>query len=296
MKPKLLLCLALVLSGNSHAAIVYPKAPDGGRQIVFECVSQMLKEYPDGPVLAEPGLKVADVSVAEPFGLYYVGLTNLAAGKLLSVAESSSWQYLLLHGTSAVGAVTLKQTNGKLIFAGLYETDCSNETLKALRIAGQLPQVKKQDYELRRLDDPSILFVAIWLHGKSDDIIIPLPNTFGRWNAYQAYSESQMIKLLQPEAKRDAEMWMKLNEQNQKNEDAYRQAMMEYEKAHGDKCGSIFCSGMSGPFQVVGPDVEILRLQGTSSECGKLDYKVKITYGDNRGIVKKVEVLEKITQ
>ena len=202
MKPKIILGLALVLSGNSHAAIVYPKAPDGGRQIVFECVSQMLKAHPDGPVLAEPGLKVADVSVAEPFGLYYVGLTNLAAGKLLSVAESSSWQYLLLHGTSAVGAVTLKQTNGKLIFAGLFETDCSNETLEALRKVKELPQVKKSDYELRRLDVPAVYFVAVWLHGKSDDIIIPLPPTFGRWNAYQPYSESQMIKLLKPEAKK----------------------------------------------------------------------------------------------
>jgi hypothetical protein len=36
-----------------------------------------------------------------------------------------------------------------------------NETLEALRMAEQLPQVKKQDYELRRLDIPSILFVAV---------------------------------------------------------------------------------------------------------------------------------------
>ena len=36
MKPKIILGLALVLSGNCHAAIVYPKAPDGGRQIVYE--------------------------------------------------------------------------------------------------------------------------------------------------------------------------------------------------------------------------------------------------------------------
>lgn len=66
-------------------------------------------------------------------------------------------------------------------------------------MAKQLPQVKRQDYEFRRLDCPAILFVAIWLHGKSDDIIIPLPPSFGRWTAYQAYSESQMAKLLMPE-------------------------------------------------------------------------------------------------
>jgi hypothetical protein len=69
-------------------------------------------------------------------------------------------------------------------------------------MAEQLPQIKEQDYEVRRLDCASILFVAVWLHGKSDDIIIPLGATFGRWNALQPYSESQMIKLLKPEAKK----------------------------------------------------------------------------------------------
>jgi hypothetical protein len=49
---------------------------------------------------------------------------------------------------------------------------------------------------------PWILFRAVWLHGKSDDIIIPLGATFGRWNAMQPYSESEMLKLLQPDAKK----------------------------------------------------------------------------------------------
>ncbi len=74
--------------------------------------------------------------------------------------------------------------------------------MEAFRRAEQLPQIKEQDYELRRLDCPSILFVAVWLHGKSDDILIPLPPTGGRWNAYQLYSESQMIELLQPESEK----------------------------------------------------------------------------------------------
>ena len=43
-------------------------------------------------------------------------------------------------------------------------------------------------------------FVAVWLHGKSDDIIIPLPpNHYGK-KAYQPYTEQAIIKLLKPEA------------------------------------------------------------------------------------------------
>ena len=106
---------------------------------------------------------------------YEVSSTNLASGVFLSKAEG----------------------------LGEFSGDAFDSKIpEALQIAEQLPQVKKQDYEPRFLDSAPILFVAVWLHGKSDDIIIPLPPTFGRWNAYQPYSESEMIKLLEPEAKK----------------------------------------------------------------------------------------------
>jgi hypothetical protein len=47
MKPKLLLGLALVLSGYCYAAIVYPKAPEGGRQIAYEKVAELLQSSPN---------------------------------------------------------------------------------------------------------------------------------------------------------------------------------------------------------------------------------------------------------
>jgi hypothetical protein len=95
------------------------------------------------------------------------------------------------------------ETDGSALeFAGLYETCFSSETLEALHEAEKLPQVQKQDYELRFLEVPAISFVAVWLHGKSDDIIIPLPPAFGRkLNAYQPYSEAQIVDVLEPEAK-----------------------------------------------------------------------------------------------
>lgn len=202
MKPKIILCLALVLSGNCHAAIVYPKAPDGGRQIVIENASEILRS--DSRFLG--GFRIDELTIADPYRDYGIGLNDLASGQLLSAAKSGgSWTYLFLHGTNAVGAAGLiaDEKTGKALKAnGLYAADFSNETLEALRVADQLPQIKKQDYEIRRLDIPSILFGAVWLHGESDDIIIPLPKTFGRWNAYQPYSESQMLKLLKPEAEK----------------------------------------------------------------------------------------------
>lgn len=151
------------------------------------------------------GFQIEELTVANPYRAYSVGLTNLASGQLLSAAKPDKWCYLLMHGTNSVVAAELigGDTNGMpLKFAGLEQTDYSNETLKALQMAEKLPQMKQQNFELRRLDCQAILFVAVWLHGKSDDIIIPLPPTRGKWNAYQPCSESQMIQLLKPEAER----------------------------------------------------------------------------------------------
>jgi hypothetical protein len=201
MKTKFILGLALVLSGDCFAAIVYPKAPEGAREIISAQVLPKLENSPGFP----GGLRVEDLTFAEPCRDYSVGFTNVTAGRLLSAATSADWRYLIIHGTNAVGAADLivdEKTGKALKYHRVYLASFSNETLEALRMAEQLPQVKKQDYELRRLEITSLHFVAVWLHSDADDIIMPLPNTYGRWNAYQPYSEKEMIQLLQPAAER----------------------------------------------------------------------------------------------
>jgi hypothetical protein len=77
-----------------------------------------------------------------------------------------------------------------------------------LNVAEKLPQLKDRDYEVRYFEVDSIYswsFSAIWLHNKSDDILIPLPPTFKRFNAYQPYSQKQVISILEPAAKQALE-------------------------------------------------------------------------------------------
>ena len=148
MRPKLILSLALILVVNSQAAIVYPKAPDGGRQIVYQNLNPKFLGVS----------RIEDLTIAEPYRCYYVEVSNLASGQLLSVAKSGGWQYRLMRGSNVVGAVDLvadEKNRKALVFAGLYESDFSREVL-ASQTAGQWPQTKKQDYELRRLDIPGI--------------------------------------------------------------------------------------------------------------------------------------------
>ncbi|MGO8763942.1 MAG: discoidin domain-containing protein [Limisphaerales bacterium] len=165
--------------------------------------------------------------------------------------------------------------------------------VKALRMAEQRPQVQTNDYEVGLIGMNIVSFLGIWLHNESNDLVIPLPPTYNRINAYQPYPVSEIVKILAPEAKRDAEMWAKLETQRQKDNDAYVKAMMDYEKAHGGKYGPISLYGMRGPFQEETSQVKIFTLMGMSSIYGELDYKVKVTCADNFEDVKEVEILER---
>jgi len=194
--------LTCCVSTAVQAALVYPTAPAGGRQ--------MAQDYLRSILSTEPGFlgggRLEELTMAQPCQSYHVGLTNLAAGQLLSAVKSRhQWGYLVMHGTNALGQadVLADAKTGKALNAvSLGKNSFAGQTLEALRRAEQLPQVKKTDYEVRRLDCPSLLFVAVWLHGPSDDIIIPLGPTFGRWNAYQPYTERELIQLLKPEAEK----------------------------------------------------------------------------------------------
>jgi hypothetical protein len=295
MNPKSLICLALVLSGglNCPAAITYPKAPEGGKQIVEKDLD---------PQLLKPlGItNVADLTIDHPFAVYVGG--ELTPGKFLSTAQLVTWRYLLIQGTNVVGAVELR-ANEKLKFVSLGKSLWDNSTPEAIRIAEQLPQVKRQDYELRCLGMIPY-YPAIWLHGESNDIIIPLPDRWVNWKAYQPnlyqpyYSENQILGILKPIMERERAAWAKLNFNPPRQPDytIYTKAMMAYEKAHGGKCGSISFNGLNGPIQKVTSRVEIFTLQGTSSECGKLNYRVKVTYEGLFDDVKQVEILEKVAE
>ena len=68
MKPKLLLGLALVLSGICFAAIIYPPAPDGGRQMVYHQVVTTLQQVPS----FLGGMHIEDLTFAEPYQSYSV--------------------------------------------------------------------------------------------------------------------------------------------------------------------------------------------------------------------------------
>lgn len=150
--------------------------------------------------------RVEDLTVTTPSQFYRVELTNLAAGKLVSAAHlnqtSCTWQCLVMRGTQAVGLCFFwaDDTDGTFTNCLAVRDDSAGKWQQAIKVAEQLPAVKKRDYELRFLDMGLPEYKAVWLHGRADDIFIPLFDDGSRLKAFQSYSPNKLIRVWQPMA------------------------------------------------------------------------------------------------
>ena len=191
----IILAISCIVWGRCDAAITYPEAPPGGSRVAYE------HAVTDGPSLFK-SLTARDIkalTVSHPSHVYYPG-PHLLTGRLLAGATFHAWRYLLLQGDHAVGAVEFEpdgKTGKTPRWLDTEQSFFDAGIMQGIRMASELPQVRKQDYELRFLEVPNLLY-AIWLHGKADDIIIPLPPTYRKLIAYHPYSERQIMKVLKP--------------------------------------------------------------------------------------------------
>ncbi|HEY1789026.1 MAG TPA: hypothetical protein VGJ73_12760 [Verrucomicrobiae bacterium] len=200
---KFVLCLALGLAGgffavNCNAAIVYPQAPDGG----WQAVSNALDSKFFKPITHLPPLN--DLTITRPFRVYWrSNYTNPPSESFLSATRLVGWRFLLSDGTNSAGVLLRyddKKREWPVMGLSMYGPApiSIDPVLQTLRVAENLPQVRKEDYELRYLDFMDLQFYAFWLHGKSNDVIIPVP-VYGQWQDHRSYSEGEISAILKRE-------------------------------------------------------------------------------------------------
>jgi len=175
------------------AAIIYPQAPPASRDVAYQSLQQ-----PDVQQFLMTS-NIADLKIGQPYaGYMLVNIHDVRSDRLLSVSEMYCWNYPVIRGIDTVRVMELdsKEENGfKLIRSESYGDSIS----LALRNAEILQKVKDHDYEFRFLRIAAIPYSAVWLHNRSDDIIVPLPPIWGHWEPYRPYSEAEMVKLLKAE-------------------------------------------------------------------------------------------------
>ena len=147
----------------------------------------------------------ADLTIPTPLALYSATLQAAADGRVLTAAQPSGWQYLVLERDQVVG---LAEMSWEGRFSRLAYTPAVGRIDRALtRLVARAEQVPG-DLVLRMLRVPALAILAVWLHGTSFDRLVTLPPTHGRLRPSQLYTGARFEAVLrdagQAELKRGA--------------------------------------------------------------------------------------------
>ncbi len=183
------------LSAFCRAGLIESAGPAQGAKQAYESLgrAENLSSF--------KGYSRQDLSLAPPHRVYYVRLSDVAAGRLLSAAGRGSWMYLVMAGPRALGGVQLDESNKEepdIVFEG----GLAPSILAALDKANGQPQVMRKDYEVRFLSVPGANYFALWLHAQDDDLLLPIPMPWRELDSCELSSERDVLDQLRPEAER----------------------------------------------------------------------------------------------
>jgi hypothetical protein len=172
------------------------KPPDQGLRIVRDALGNLITHGPNVAGIMAESLP-SQLNIAAPHPVYFVALTNVAQGEILSAATLTGWRYIVLEGDQTIAAANLRVTDdeGNLQFSHISHGPFVKNTVEGIGRAETLPEVLSNDYELRLLDIPSLYVVSLWLHGDADRLI-PLPPTNQVLEPYATYSDEEMAAAL----------------------------------------------------------------------------------------------------
>lgn len=177
-----------------------PTPPQQGEGIILEALASAVNQPTEiAAMVADAGPE--NLTTSAPHQVYFVGLRDLAQGRLLSAAQLKGWRYMLLKDEQPLASAELTGGGEALDFSNFNRGPFVLSTMEGVGRAERLDPVLAEDFELRLLDVPGLYVVALWLHGPRE-LIIPLPPTREELQPYAVYDEETFINLLQPPAER----------------------------------------------------------------------------------------------
>jgi hypothetical protein len=158
-----------------------PDPPSG----VHDKVRTTLHEFSDNSRFSTDklrGARTEELDVSTPHQVFTVGLDDIMADRGLDSAKQVGWRYLVeAAGEPIASAETTESEDGVQVMSQFTEGPFVESTAAAVRNAHRLPQLEKAGFELRLLRIPAIYLMALWLHSKSTDLLIPLaPSPIGK--------------------------------------------------------------------------------------------------------------------
>ena len=172
-----------------------PDPPAQGLSIVLDALSSAASQPTTNAAEALREAGAAGLTTAAPHQVYFVGLRDLAEGRLLAAAQLKGWRYIIFEGDRPLAAAELSGDEGALDFSNINRGPFVESTVEGVGRAEVLEVVREEDFELRLLDIPGLYVTALWLHGPRD-LIIPLPPTRPELEPFAVYEEEALVERL----------------------------------------------------------------------------------------------------
>lgn len=178
-----------------------PTPPPGGLELVRSTLTGLLPTPSPSARALTVGDEAAaghDLTAAAPHLVYFVGLDDVAQGRIILAAQPTCWRYVLLGGDEARAAAQLiVGDDGQVAgFSHVERGPFVQSTVAAVALAEQIEATRGGDYELRLLSVPSLYLVALWMHGVQDDLLVPLAPAPGGVETEGVYTEEQLFSAL----------------------------------------------------------------------------------------------------
>jgi hypothetical protein len=176
-------------------ALQVPEPPEQGVGIIREALSSAINQ-PNVAAFAVAEAEPDKLATAAPHKVYFVGLTDLAEGRLLSAAQLKGWRYLIFEQDRPVVAAELQtDADEALHFSNVNRGPYVAGTVEGVNFAESLDIVNNEDFELRVLEISSLYLVALWLYGQRD-LLIPLKPAPEELEPLRVYEENEIIDRL----------------------------------------------------------------------------------------------------
>jgi len=181
-------------------ALQVPDPPEQGLGIINEALSSAIQQ-PSVAASAVTEAAPEDLAAAAPHRVYFVGLSDLVEGRLLSAAKLKGWRYLIFNQDQPMVAAELQAGGDEVRFSNINRGPFVEGAVEGVTFAESLDIVHREDFELRALEISPLYFVSLWLHGPQD-LLIPLRPAPDEIEPLRVYEEAELIGRLRGLAER----------------------------------------------------------------------------------------------
>ena len=179
-------------------AITLPAPPEEGLEVLRAAITRLKSRSETRTFTATANVAPQNIDISAPHRVYFVGSDDVASGRLLEAALLTGWRYIVLAGERALLAAELSYIaeDKPLEFSHANDGPFVEATIRGVRVAEGLAEIRAGNFELRLLEAPGLSLSALWFHAERRDFLLPLPPAPDGLSPYHLYTQEELAGAL----------------------------------------------------------------------------------------------------